>query len=191
FKAGNQGYLQSKSGQPLARYFPEVVASMLALGANKVVIDGELTMTRKGDSFDDLLQRIHPAESRVQMLAKKTPAALVVFDLLVDDRGASLAKMPLSKRRPLLETFAKKYFSARHVLRLSEATTKLTVVRKWFAKVGGALDGIVAKRLDAAYGSDDRNAMVKVKHERTADCVVGGFRYASRGGVVGSLLLGL
>jgi ATP-dependent DNA ligase len=191
FKAGDHVYLQSKSGQPLARYFPEVVAALRELAANKAVIDGELTMTRKGDTFDDLLQRIHPAESRVQMLAKKTPATLVVFDLLVDDRGASLAKMPLSKRRPRLEAFAEKYLKGRPLLRLSEATTKLAVVRKWFAKVGGALDGIVAKRLDAAYRSDDQNAMVKVKHERTADCVVGGFRYASKGGVVGSLLLGL
>lgn len=191
FKANDDVYLQSKSGQPLGRYFPEIVAALLDMPAKNAVLDGELTMARKGASFDDLLQRIHPAASRVQMLATKTPAAFVAFDLLVDERGTSLAEQPLAKRRPRLETFVKKQFAKQALLRLSEATTDLAVVRKWFALVGGALDGIVAKRLDAKYGSATRDAMVKVKHERTADCVVGGFRYASKGDVVGSLLLGL
>ena len=142
-------------------------------------------------SFDDLLMRIHPAASRVQKLAKEHPANLIVFDLLVDDRGRSIADAPLADRRKKLDAFAKKYFSRNKSVELSPETRDLKIAKSWLAGAGGDVDGVIAKRLDLPYQSGNRNGMVKVKRLRTADCVVGGFRYASEGKLVGSLLLGL
>ena len=186
--------LRSKGGQPLARYFPEIVAAVKSITATRFVIDGELVIPdpkQKNLSFDALLQRIHPAESRVKKLAAETPAWLVVFDLLVTPKGTSLLHTPLRARRPQLEVFADKYLGRDNALRLSPATTKLAMARKWFGSVGATLDGIIAKKLDAPYAAGERDAMVKIKARRTADCVVGGFRYAEKQPLVGSLLLGL
>jgi ATP-dependent DNA ligase len=143
-------------------------------------------------SFDDLLQRIHPAASRVATLAETHPARIHIFDLLVDERGTSLVKKPLAERRKRLEAFADRYFPARGAMQLSRATRSRPTALRWLAGGGkGDLDGVIAKRIELPYRSGERDAMVKVKRLRTADCVVGGFRYASRGKFVGSLLLGL
>ncbi|HET6881021.1 MAG TPA: ATP-dependent DNA ligase [Pirellulales bacterium] len=191
FRDGDNVFLQSKSGQPLARYFPEIVEAIRELKARRFVLDGELLVPiGQRSSFDDLLQRIHPAASRVQKLARERPAILIVFDLL-DDDGKSLIDATLAERRPRLERFAAKNFVKDGRLRLSPATTSLATARRWFRRVGAALDGVIAKRLDVPYLSGDRSGMQKVKPIRTAECVVGGFRYASKGGKVGSLLLGL
>jgi ATP-dependent DNA ligase len=194
FRDGDEVELRSKAGQPLARYFPDVVAAVRAIKAQSFVLDGELVIPAangKNLSFDALLQRIHPAESRVRKLAAETPAWLVVFDLLVTPKGGSLLEAPLQKRRPELEAFAAKFFDRNGVIRLSPATLKLAVAKKWFGSVGATLDGIIAKKIDAPYAAGERDAMVKIKARRTADCVVGGFRYAEKQPVVGSLLLGL
>jgi ATP-dependent DNA ligase len=191
---GRDVELRSKAGQPLARYFPEVVAAVRELEPKRFVLDGELvipTPNGRDLSFDALLQRIHPAESRVNKLAAETPAWIVVFDLLVTAKGVSLLDRPLRGRRPELEIFAAKFFPRPGSIRLSPATTKLAQAKKWFGSVGATLDGIIAKRLDAPYAAGTRDAMVKIKARRTADCVVGGFRYAEKQRVVGSLLLGL
>jgi ATP-dependent DNA ligase len=192
FRDGEKIELQSKSGQPLARYFPEIVAALLKLKPSKFVIDGELVIpVGKNLSFDDLLMRIHPAASRIQKLSRETPARLIIFDLLVDDAGKPFVSAPLSKRRGKLEEFAKKYLRQNKVLELSPATTSISAARKWLSTSGKKLDGVIAKRLDLPYESGERTGMQKVKKLRTADCVVGGFRYATKGKVVGSLLLGL
>lgn len=192
FRDGNKIELQSKSGQPLARYFPEIVAALLKLKATKFVLDGELVIPVEGGlSFDDLLQRIHPAASRVAKLAQATPGVFVVFDLVVDDSGKSLVDLVLSKRRPKLESFAKKFLTKNPRIELSPKTKNIALARKWLSTTGMKLDGIIAKRLDLPYQSGTRDGMQKVKRMRTADVVIGGFRYASKGNVVGSLLLGL
>ena len=192
FRAGQSIELQSKSGQSLGRYFPEIVAALLKLKASKFVLDGELVIPVKtGFSFDDLLQRIHPAASRVARLAKETPAHFIVFDLLVDDAGKPLHDLPLGKRRPKLESFARKYLAKNPVIELSPKTNDIAIAREWLSTTGIKLDGVIAKRLDLPYRSGERDGMQKVKRMRTADCVVGGFRYATKGKVVGSLLLGL
>ena len=192
FRDGSQLDLQSKAGQTLGRYFPELAQALLAVKAPKFVLDGEIIVPAGQNlSFDNLLMRIHPAASRIQKLAKETPATLIVFDLLVDERGASLVAMPLAERRSKLEKFAKTYLQKNSSVRLSPVTNDLAVARKWFRTMGGGLDGIVAKRLDMSYRSGERAGMQKIKNLRTADCVVGGFRYASKGKVAGSLLLGL
>jgi ATP-dependent DNA ligase len=192
FRDGDRVDLQSKSAQPLARYFPDLVEVLLQLRAKTFVLDGEIVVPIDGRlSFDHLLQRIHPAASRVAKLASEHPAMLLIFDLLVDDRGKSLLKTALSERRKKLEAFAKKHLVCNPQVRLSPATTNLTRARRWFAATGGNLDGIVAKRLDLPYRAGERDGMQKVKHQQTADCVVGGFRYAAGKKVVGSLLLGL
>ena len=193
FRDGDSIRIQSKAGKPLTRYFPDVVALLESLGARRFVLDGEIVIPVDGRlSFDDLLQRIHPAASRVEKLAAEHPARLLVFDLLADERGHSLVALPLAQRRPRLEAFAKKYFPRGGAVRLSRATTRRATALGWLADGGGGeLDGVVAKRLSLPYRSGERDGMVKVKRRRTADCVVGGFRYASRGREVGSLLLGL
>ena len=195
FRDGDQIDLQSKSGQPLGRYFPELVDALLKLKAKQFVIDGEIVVPVKGKlSFDDLLMRIHPAASRVQKLAKEHPSQLIVFDLLVDDRGKAIVESTLLDRRKRLNAFAKKYFSrdSKHKsIELSPETKDLKIAKSWLAGAGGDVDGVIAKRLDLPYESGNRHGMVKVKRLRTADCVVGGFRYASQGKVVGSMLLGL
>jgi ATP-dependent DNA ligase len=191
FRDGTSVELRSKSGQPLSRYFPEIDAALLALGARRFVLDGELVVPAGSSlSFDDLLLRLHPAQSRVRRLAEETPALFLVFDLLVDERGTSLASRSLDERRERLEKFAKRYFGRDDRVRLSPATDNARTARAWLAGRSG-LDGVIAKLRDAPYASGERTAMVKVKRLRTADCVVGGFRYATRGRAVGSLLLGL
>ena len=191
FRDGDEVQLQSKAGQPLARYFPEIVEAVLSLAPKKFVLDGELVIPIDGTlSFDDMLQRIHPAASRIKTLSEKTPATLVVFDLLVDDEVNLLTDQTLAERRPRLEKFAKQFFT-NAALVLSPVTTDAATAQSWFAMSGGGLDGLVAKRLDCKYMSGERTGMKKMKALRTVDCVVGGFRYASKGRVIGSLLLGL
>jgi ATP-dependent DNA ligase len=192
FREGPKVELQSKSGQPLTRYFPELVEAFQKLKAPHFILDGEIAVPiNKQFSFDELLQRIHPAESRVRKLAHEHPALFIAFDLLAENEAGTLVQMNLPERRARLEAFARKYFSDNHDIRLSPATTDLATAKKWFKTIGGDLDGIIAKRLDVPYASGERTVMQKVKLTRTADCVVGGFRYASKAKVVGSLLLGL
>jgi ATP-dependent DNA ligase len=191
FRRRNEVELQSKSGKPLTRYFPEVVAQVAKLKADQFVLDGEIVIPIGNRlSFNDLLMRIHPAESRIRKLAEATPALYIVFDLLEDARGP-LVQLPLVKRRSRLETFAKNYFRRTNRIALSPMTRDVRVARRWFTSAGKALDGIIAKRADLDYRTGDRSGMMKVKRHRTADCVVGGFRYATQGRFVGSLLLGL
>jgi ATP-dependent DNA ligase len=183
--------LTSKNGQPLARYFPEIVDAMRTLPTQGVVFDGEL-LVPAGEtfSFDALQQRIHPAQTRVELLSRTTPAYYLIFDLLRDDDGEWIDR-PLAERRAALERVAERFTSGSR-LRLSPATHQRSIVDDWFARTGGALDGVVAKRVDLPYRSGKRDGGVKVKRNRTADCVVGGFRYATGSPErVGSLLLGL
>jgi ATP-dependent DNA ligase len=190
FRAGDAVELRAKSGKPLARYFPEVVAFLKELPFDRFVIDGELAIPMGENlSFDDLQQRLHPAESRIQKLARRTPAILILFDILVTPEGESLVEAPLTARREALERF---FDGAKEApsLRLSPYTRDPKEAKKWLARAGGALDGIIAKRSDGPYVSGER-AMLKVKRMRTADCVVGGFRYEQGSELVGSLLLGL
>ena len=192
FRDGKEIHLQSKSGQPLTRYFPEVEQALQALEADKFVLDGELVVpTGDSISFDALLQRIHPAASRIRKLASETPAMLIAFDLLVGSSGKLLADRPLSERRTALELFARQNFLDKERFALSPATHSQKIAQKWFSGVGGALDGIVAKNLTMPYQSGNRSGMIKLKQLRTADCVVGGFRYGTKSKEVGSLLLGL
>ncbi|MGA8036287.1 MAG: ATP-dependent DNA ligase [Candidatus Acidiferrales bacterium] len=191
FRDANRVDLESKSGKPLTRYFPELVAALRALRAGKFVLDGEIVIPVDGDlSFDSLLQRIHPAASRVEKLSRETPSVFIVFDLLVDAEGEKLVQDSLSERRRALELFAKKFLRGSESVRLSPVTNDIAVAKKWF-HMGVGLDGIVAKRDDLAYQSGNREGMQKIKPQRTADCVVGGFRYLEKKRVVGSLLLGL
>ena len=193
FRDGEEVALRSKSGQPFERYFPEIVTRLHALGAKRFVLDGELVVpSGEALSFDELMQRIHPAASRVARLARETPATLLVFDLLVDVDGLSLLELPLRERRMRLEAFAARYVPVGDPrVRLSPATRERATVDAWYARVGGALDGVVAKRADSPYRPGARDAVVKVKAIRSADCIVGGYRLSERGDAVGSLLLGL
>ena len=192
FRDGDSIDLMSKAGKPLARYFPELVETLRAVKAKRFVLDGEIVIPRDGTlSFDELLLRIHPAKSRIAKLSVESPATLIVFDLLVDAKGTSLVKQPLADRRAALEKFVAAQVPRGVAIHLSPATNSLVTVKKWFRSVGGGLDGIIAKRLDLAYLGGTRDGMQKMKHMRTAECVVGGFRYASKGKIVGSLLLGL
>ena len=192
FRENDEVELQSKSGQSLTRYFPEIVDAVRKTKATRFVLDGELVIpVGKAFSFDDLLQRIHPAPSRVQKLAQEFPAMLILFDLLMDEKGTSLLEETLEFRRAKLERFATKYLKGRTRFNLSPQTPDVAVARQWLESSGLELDGIVAKRLDLPYQSGERTGMQKIKKLRTADCVVGGFRYASNKKVVGSLLLGL
>jgi ATP-dependent DNA ligase len=192
FRDGAKLELQSKSGRSMTRYFPELVAALEHLRAKRFVLDGEIVVPSDGAfSFDALLQRIHPAPSRVRKLAAETPALLIVFDLLVDADGDALIDETLRERRPALETFFAKYCRGAPRLRLSPTTTKRAEAEQWLRRAGAALDGVIAKRGDLPYRSGERTGMQKVKNFRSADCVVGGFRYNEGKPVVGSLLLGL
>ena len=192
FRDGKKVELQSKSGRPLTRYFPELIEAVLALKAKSFVLDGEIVVPQDGAfSFDALLQRIHPAASRIKKLAQETPALLIAFDLLAAADGAALTDRPLRERRRALEAFARSNFKDKARIRLSPATTRLGEAKTWLERVGATLDGIIAKRRDLPYRSDDRTGMQKIKHYRSADCVVGGFRYNEGKPVAGSLLLGL
>jgi ATP-dependent DNA ligase len=192
FRNGDDIQMRSKSGQPLHRYFPEIVEAVRNLKPQQFVIDGELVV-KLGEhfSFDDLLQRIHPVASRIKMLSTERPATLILFDILVDAKGRSLVDEPLENRREALEEFARKYLKNSDSIVLSPATTNYKQAERWWNMVGKGLDGLVAKRLGMPYQSGTRKGMLKVKKMRTADCVVGGFRYAEKAPVVGSLLLGL
>jgi ATP-dependent DNA ligase len=191
FRDGDKVDLQSKSQKPLTRYFPELVAVLKNLKPNKFVLDGEIVIPIDGQlSFDSLLMRIHPAESRVRKLSQQTPGVYILFDLLVDEHGKDLTKLSLRERRKVLGTFAKKYLTKNGLIRLSPMTGDVRIARKWF-HMGVGLDGIVAKREDLPYQSGNRKGMEKIKKQRTADCVVGGFRYLEKRREVGSLLLGL
>ncbi|MES1260701.1 MAG: ATP-dependent DNA ligase [Acidobacteriota bacterium] len=190
FRDGDEVELRSKANQPLSRYFPELVSALLALRARHFVLDGEICIQRNGElAFDDLLMRIHPAETRIRKLARETPATFYCFDLLVDERGTLVADKPLRDRRAALERFAERYFE--EPVRLSPATDDRAAALRWLRTGGGPLDGVIAKSLDLPYQSGERTGMVKVKNLRTADCVVGGFRYGEKKKVAGSLLLGL
>ena len=182
--------LMSKAGKPLTRYFPELVEALSELAARRFVLDGEIVIPLDGAlSFDHLLMRIHPAASRINKLSKETPCIFIVFDLLVDEDGKSLVSMPLEDRRQRLERFARKYLKGL-TIRLSPVTRDLSVAGKWF-RMGVALDGVIAKRRELSYQTGKRNGMQKIKRLRTAECVVGGFRYLEGKKLVGSLLLGL
>ena len=188
FKDGDEIELGSRNERPMTRYFPEVVEALRANLPDRCVVDGEIILAIDGRlDFDALQQRIHPADSRVRMLAERTPASFVGFDLLAlgDD---DLMGRPFSERRAkLLDALA----AASDPVFVTPATADLAEAREWFTRFEGAgLDGVVAKPLDGTYQPDKRT-MFKVKHERTADCVVAGFRWHKTGGIIGSLLLGL
>jgi ATP-dependent DNA ligase len=187
-KSGSSVHLFAKSGKPLHRFFPEVAAALAALPGGDFLLDGELAIP-VGDSlsFDALQMRLHPAESRIRKLAAETPALLVLFDLLALD-GKSLHELPFSDRRAALERFYAGHPSP--ALRLSPTTNDRAGAARWLARAGGALDGVVAKRRNDPYQPGVR-AMLKVKNIRTADCVVGGFRYGTGSTIAASLLLGL
>ncbi len=189
FRAGKHIEIRGKSGKSLGRFFPETVSMAAELKPKEFVLDGELVViARDGASaFDALQMRLHPAASRIERLARETPATLIAFDLLAAG-GANLLGAPLRKRREALEMFYQ--VNARPQLKLSPFTLDRAVAGRWLNESGGAIDGVVAKRLDDRYRPGERS-MIKVKRLRTADCVVGGFRYLERERLVGSLLLGL
>lgn len=192
FRDGDEVFLQSRNARPLARYFPDVAAALRALRARRFVLDGELVVpVRRRLSFEQLQLRLHPAASRVRMLADENPAMYVGFDILVSERGTDLLSRPFGDRRERLESFAARFLTGQDAIRMTPATTHRTRALKWLRQSGAALDGVIAKRLDLPYAADQRDAILKVKPRRTADCVVGGFRYSSKGKVAGSLLLGL
>jgi ATP-dependent DNA ligase len=193
--------LRSKSGEDLTRYFPELATAAQKLKATSFVLDGEIVVARRRSfSFDDLLQRIHPAASRVKKLSQQTPATFIAFDLLMTAKDKNLSDRPLEKRRKALENFAKTYFDKTSFesnpnFRLSLATRDPARAKQWLVKSGSGYDGVIAKRIDLPYQAGNRDGMQKIKKFRSADCVIGGFRYASKKiigrNVVGSLLLGL
>ena len=195
FRKGGKVLLQSKAGQPLGRYFPELVEALAGLSADQFVLDGEIVVFENDRlSFDDLLLRIHPAASRVRKLAAETPCTFQCFDLLVDAKGKRLTQLPLEERRIRLEDFfnalRKGHAKGKHsirgssnhgaeMIRLSPASRDYVQAEKWMTELAAmGLDGVIAKRLGDPYRSGERTAMVKIKRIRTADCVVGGFRYA-------------
>lgn len=188
FKDRDEVELGSRNEKPMTRYFPELVEALRRELPPRCVVDGEIVLVRGGRlDFDALQQRIHPAASRVKLLAAETPASFVAFDLLAlgDD---DLMSTPFGERRVRLEAALAE---ASDPVFVTPATADLAVAGEWFERFEGAgLDGVVAKPLDGAYLPDKR-AMFKIKHERTADCVVAGYRWHKTGDVVGSLLLGL
>jgi ATP-dependent DNA ligase len=188
FRDGGEVELGSRNERPLTRYFPEVVEAVRAQLPERCVVDGEIVIAGEvGLDFEALLQRIHPAASRVNMLAETTPASFVAFDLLALD-GESLMDRPQAERRSRLE---QALASAAPPVHLTPATTDPALAREWFTLFEGAgLDGVIAKPAAGSYAPDKRS-MLKIKHARTADCVVGAFRWHKSGPVVGSLVLGL
>jgi ATP-dependent DNA ligase len=192
FKDGDQVELGSRNERPLTRYFPEVVAAIREHLPERCVLDGEIVIVNGPIlDFEALLQRIHPAASRVNLLAEQTPATFIAFDLLADG-DSSLVELPFAERRARLEALlAERAAGADAPVHLTPLTDSSRVAERWFRMFEGAgLDGVVAKPPDLPYSPDQR-VMFKVKHERTADCVVAGFRWHKKGPVVGSLLLGL
>jgi ATP-dependent DNA ligase len=192
FRDDNKVVIQSKSGQPLDRYFPELVEAIRNIPDRGFVLDGEIIIECEGKlDFDALLQRIHPAPSRIQRLSRETPAKLLVFDFL-EDGSQVFTDAPLRLRREVLENWARTNLQGNSLIQLSPASTEFSVAQRWltdFAALG--CDGVVAKLISEPYHSGDRRAMQKVKRVRTAECVVGGFRYGAKDSEIGSLLLGL
>ncbi len=188
FRDGDEVVLGSRNEKPLTRYFPDVVEAVKRQLPRRCVVDGEIVIAAgQGLDFEALLQRIHPADSRVRMLAASTPASFVAFDLLAVE-GESLMDLRQAERRQRLE---QALADAGPPVHLTPATTDASLAREWFTVFEGAgLDGVIAKPADGVYAPDKR-AMLKVKHARTADCVVGAFRWHKSGPVVGSLVLGL
>jgi ATP-dependent DNA ligase len=188
FRDGDSLEIGSRTGKPLTRYFPELAQALLDRLPARCVLDGEIVIARNGRlDFDALTERIHPAESRVRTLAERTPASFVAFDLLALDDEA-LLDTPLTDRRTRLERTLKGVSAPVH---LAPATTDPELAQEWFEQYEGAgLDGVIAKPLELRYRQDER-LMFKIKHERTADCVVAGYRLHKSGPIVGSLLLGL
>ncbi|MEU5474787.1 ATP-dependent DNA ligase [Streptomyces lydicus] len=188
FRDGDEVEITSRTTKPLTRYFPEVVAAAREQLPSRCVVDGEIVIAHDGRlHFEELLERIHPADSRVRTLAERTPASLVAFDLLALDTRALTAEPQSARREALVEALR----PARPPVYTAPATTDQELARRWFTQFEGAgLDGVVAKPLHLPYRPGDR-ALYKIKHARTADCVVAGYRLHKSGPVVGSLLLGL
>jgi ATP-dependent DNA ligase len=188
FRDGDELEIGSRSTKPLTRYFPELVAALRENLPRRCVVDGEIIVVQEGRlEFETLLERIHPADSRVRMLAERTPSSFVAFDLLALE-DADVMRVPQRERRHALTELLE---DAEDPVFLAPATHEVDLAREWFDQFEGAgLDGVVAKRLDLPYRPGER-VMVKVKHERAADCVVAGYRLHKSGDVVGSLLLGL
>jgi ATP-dependent DNA ligase len=193
FRDGGEVELGSRNERPMTRYFPELVAAVTAELPDRCVIDGEIVVaTGQGLDFEALQQRIHPANSRVRMLAEKTPASFIAFDLLAlgDD---DYTRRPFSERRAaLVDALAVSATDSTASIHVTPATTDLATAQRWFEEFEGAgLDGVIAKPLTVTYQPDKR-VMFKIKHERTADCVVAGYRVHKSGAdAIGSLLLGL
>jgi len=189
FRDGDDVEIGSRNERPMTRYFPEVVAAAQAHLPERCVVDGEIVIVSGGRlDFDALLNRIHPAESRVSMLAEQTPASFVAFDLLALDRTSYLDRPFVERRDALVEALA----DAGPPVYVTPCTADESVAEQWFDQFEGAgLDGVIAKPKDAVYEPGGRKSMFKIKHDRTADCVVAGFRWHKSGPVVGSLLLGL
>ncbi len=189
FRDRDEVELQSKSGESLTRYFPEIVAALQEAGARQFVMDGELLVAAEtGADFDALLQRIHPAASRVRRLAEETPASYVVFDLLVEGKSAFYERV-LRARRERLERFVQRNFAKNPTVRLSPSTEDIALARDWLAGSLARLDGVIAKQ-NVPYAFGSRDAVAKIKRNYSADCVIGGFRTGTDD-VVASLLLGL
>jgi ATP-dependent DNA ligase len=189
FRDGDDIELTSRNQKPFNRYFPELLPALLDALPDRCVVDGEIVIAHAeghGLDFDALQQRIHPAESRVRRLAEETPAQFVAFDLLaLADRD--LMEVEFGERRALLE----QQLQPNDSIHLTPATTDADIAERWFTRFEGAgLDGVMAKRLDGIY-TPDKRSLIKVKHERTAECAVAGFRIHKDGEGVGSLLLGL
>jgi ATP-dependent DNA ligase len=191
FRDGDRIELRSKSGQDLGRYFPDVVAAVAALSAQRCVLDGEIAIPiERRLSFEALQLRLHPAASRVRKLAAEHPAVYIVFDLLVGANGERIMDRPFVERRTALEAFVAAE-PATEALRLSPSVAEREEALYWLDRLSGDIDGIIAKRADLPYLAGRRDAMQKYKLLRSADCVVGGFRYGKNSSLVGSLLLGL
>jgi ATP-dependent DNA ligase len=190
FRAGSELEIKAKSGKSLSRFFPEVLANLRELSHGSFVLDGELVIPFDGGfAFDALQMRLHPAQSRINRLAQERPATLMAFDCLLTTPGQPLLDRPFVQRRQALEGFFDDIGKA-HGLALTPFTRDLRKARRWLSGSQASLDGVVAKQLDLPYRPGER-AMLKIKRRRTADCVVGGFRYESKRRRVGSLLLGL
>lgn len=189
FRDGPDLLIQSRDEKPLNRYFPELMAPLLAQTPDRCVLDGEIVIARDGKlDFDTLQLRLHPAASRVNLLSRQTPASIVFFDILAEgDRN--LLETPFQQRRQLLESIAN---SATPPIHITPATRNRNIAEDWFHRFEGAgLDGVVAKSIDGIYEPNKRT-MIKIKHERECDCVVAGFRWHKNDpAAVGSLLLGL
>ena len=188
-KDGSDVVLQGKSGKPLDRYFPEVVKAVASIKLQRFAIDGEIIIRINGElSFEALQMRLHPAASRIARLSKETPGSFTAFDTLLDEKGKDISGEPFNERRKVLGRFSGKFMS--ESITVTKQTASLETARDWLNKAFAGTDGVIAKRLDLPYRFGER-VMLKVKRIRTADCVVGGFRYAQGTKIVGSLLLGL